>query len=63
MLVTKQAMENQYCVNPSYKLKAFVIGVILLVGVAAKNGLLNKSFFSSSDVKTTKTVSFNTTAE
>jgi hypothetical protein len=56
-------MENQYCVNPSYKLKAFVIGVILLVGVAAKNGYLNETFFSSSDVKTTKTVSFNNSAE
>lgn len=56
-------MVNQQCVNPSYKLKALVIGIILLVAVAAKNGYLDQKLFSSSDVKTTKTVSFNTTAE
>jgi hypothetical protein len=63
MLVTEITMVNQQCPNPSYKLKAFVIGVILFLGVAAKNGFINDKLFSSSEVKTSKTVSFNSVAE
>ena len=63
MLVTENAMVNQHCSNPNYKLKALVIGVILLLGVAAKNGYLGEKLLSDSEVKTSKSVSFNSSAE
>ena len=63
ILLTENAMVNQQCSNPSYKLKALVIGVILFLGVAAKNGYLGEKLLSDSEVKTSKSVSFNSSAE
>ena len=63
-LKVKAMNTNSTCVNPSYKLKALVIGVILCLGVAAKNGYLNSDLFQSANAaKANKSVSFSASAE